>query len=342
MGDVVKFSAPVINPSAADHVALRALMKYMSNVLRIPYKSFEDANFNESSVKNYTNEKSNQSEVAREMFNAFSPKCAQLLVERRSRDVRLDEFVVHILRHLYGDDWLKSAAIELPAASVGPQAPDQAFAHWLGIPEERTGYIETRYCGLWRVFRVSSPSPATGDAQSRPERIEINCSLLNIRPRSVRKGALCDFRWYYLGRGHERDEYSTFEGCVIPNIDRIEFLGRPTTGYPLLSLMVWRYTFNPEISNHAQVTSGVSLSLNTSLRPVGARVRAYFLGKSDELPSTAFDALKNQELNAIGVGSIESLKELIPAAQFEETQRYLTRYNPILGISPAPDDTGDG
>jgi len=53
-------------------------------------------------------------------------------------------------------------------------------------------------------------------------------------------------------------------------------------------------------------------------------------------------ALKNQELNAIGVGSIESLKELIPAAQFEETQRYLTRYNPILGISPAPDDTGDG
>jgi hypothetical protein len=337
MGDVVKFSAPVHDPSAKDHVALRALMKYMSSVLGIPYKSFASQKFSENQVKSYTNDRTNRNEPSRQMFRAFSSKSADILASKR-QDLQLDDFVLHILRHLQGDNWLTSNGFEPTATVPAAQSPDQALTNWLGISEEKIRYIERRYCGLWRVFRMSSP-PAIPDPQARPERPEINYSLLNIRSRSVKNGALCDFRWHYLGWRHEWDEFRTIEGWVVPNVDRIEFVGRPDS--PILSLMVWGYTFNPELVSHAEVTRGMSLSLNTALEPVSARVRSFFLNNTDKLTGDEFNAKREEELKAIGVHSIETMRNLIPANQFEETQRFLQQFKPIVGISPSPDDTGD-
>ena len=59
-------------PAPVDHVALRALIKYMSAVHNIPYKSIcNGTNFDESIVKNYTNDKSSRSVRASEMYIAF-------------------------------------------------------------------------------------------------------------------------------------------------------------------------------------------------------------------------------------------------------------------------------
>ena len=256
-------------------MALRALMKYMSSVLSIPYKSVSSGTpFDESTVKNYTNDKSSRSLRAAEMYTAFSARCAAIIAERGA-DIRVDDFVVFILQHLFGDDWLASARIKLPAAQRG-QSLDDSLAEWLAISSDESAEVELRYTGLWRCFRASS-LPAGSDQKSRSDLREVNHSLLNIRPRSIAGGTLCDFRWYYLGRGREKDERRVFEGFVIPNVDRIEFLGRVTTRHKLLTMMVWRFTSNPELREHAKVANGVALSLNTSGGPVGARMRAFFV-----------------------------------------------------------------
>lgn len=103
MGEALTLQRSARVPAPADHVALRALMKYMSSVLAIPYKSISSGTpFDESSVKNYTNDKSSRSLRATEMYTAFSTRCAAILAER-GRDIRIDDFVVSILEHLFGD-----------------------------------------------------------------------------------------------------------------------------------------------------------------------------------------------------------------------------------------------
>jgi len=315
---------------------LRALVKYMSAVHNIPYKSISGGTkFDESSVKNYANDKSSRSLRANEMYAAFCGSCAEIISERT--EIQLDDFVIHILLHLFGEKWVESAKIKLSPSGRG-QAIDETLAKWLAISGDEMDEVELRYRGLWVVLRASSSS---GDVPQRSELKEISYSLLNIRPRGVIGGTLCDFRWYHLGKGRERDERRVFEGFVIPNVDRIEFLGRVTTRHKLLSLMVWRFTSDPEFRDHATVASGVSLSLNTSGGPVGARVRAFFVENSDTLQGTEFESLKNAQLNQVGVGPADSLQSHIPLDQVQATLSYLSEYKPIVGFFPAEDDASE-
>lgn len=338
MGEALTPQKSARVPAPADHVALRTLMKYMSSVLSIPYKSISTGTpFDESSVKNYTNDKSSRSLRAAEMYTAFSQRCATIIAERGD-GVQIDEYVLFILRHLFGDGWLELANLKLPTRNGG-HALDAGLTKWLAISPEESGEVEQRYAGLWRCVRASS-FPTGGDQKSRSGLREVNTSLLNIRPRSIAGGVLCDFRWYYLGRGRERDERRVFEGFVIPNVDRIEFLGRVTTRHKLLATMVWRFTSNPELREHAKVASGVALSLNTSGGPVGARMRAFFVDGSEASTGDAFEALKERALDDIGVKPVEALETLIPADQVQSAMTYLGEYPPIVGFVPVT-DAGD-
>jgi hypothetical protein len=323
-------------PLPADHIALRALIKYMSGVLSIPYKSLSGGTkFDESAVKNYTNDKSSRSLRAGEMYSAFSARCAEIMAERAD-DVSIDDYAVAILQHLFGAQWLESAGIKLPASHRDP-ALDETLAKWLAVSSNETDEVETRYCGLWRVLRASS-FQNSGDLPNRSNPQEVSCSLINIRPRSVSAGALCDFRWYSLGKDRERDERRVFEGFVIPNVDRIEFLGRHSSRHKLLSLMVWRFSPDPELRDHAKVASGICLSLTSSGRPVVARVRALFVEDSESLQGDEFEALKKVHLNEIGVKPIEFLDSLLPPDQLQSTLAFLTEHKPIAGFSSTRDE----
>jgi hypothetical protein len=321
-------------PDSADHVALRALLKYMSGVMGIPYKSIcSTTTFDESSVKNYANDKSSRSVRTTEMYAAFSERCARLLSEN-PREGQLDEYVVYILKRLFGDEWLKGNGIPLPAG-LGPRQLDESLAKWLGVSMEETAEVEHRYSGLWTVMRASS---FPRSESTKWDMKEISYSLLNIRPRSIAGGPLCDFRWYSLGKGWERDERRIIEGYIIPNIDRIEFLGRVSTRHKLLTLMVWRFASNPEVHEHAKVASGVSLSLNTSGGPVAARMRAFFVENSDQLHNEEFDVLKKKYLDEIGVKPADTLPSLIPLEQVERTLTSLAEYKPIVGFFPSQEE----
>ncbi len=311
-------------------------MKYMSSVLSIPYKSISGGtSFDESAVKNYTNDKSSRSLRASEMYSAFCERCAALISER-ARDIRLDDFAVSILQHLFGAPWLESAGIKLPANHRDPVL-DETLAKWLAVSRDETDEVELRYGGLWTVLRASS-FQNSGDPANRANAEEVSCSLLNIRPRNVIGGTLCDFRWYSLGKDRERDERRVFEGFVIPNVDRIEFLGRLSTRHKLLTLMVWRFTSNPELQDHARVASGISLSLTSSGRPVVARVRALSVENSENLQGDDFETLKKTHLNEIGVKPIASLGSLVPPDQLESTLSFLAEHRPIAGFSAARDE----
>src|SRR5262245_5028456 len=142
---------PMRVPSQADHVALRALMKYMSAVHSIPYKYLSSGtSFDESSVKNYTNDKSSRSSRANEMYAAFSGRCGEIISERAG--IQLDDFAIGILHHLFGDKWLESAKIKSQFANRS-QALDESLAKWLAIDRDETDVIERRYTGLWIVLR---------------------------------------------------------------------------------------------------------------------------------------------------------------------------------------------
>jgi hypothetical protein len=321
-------------PDATDHVALRALLKYMSGVMGVPYKSIcSGTKFDESSVKNYANDKSSRSVRASEMYSAFSERCAQLIAEGRGEG-QLDDYVAYILKRLFGEEWLKKVGISLPTGPYQMQL-DASLAAWLDISKDETAEVEQRYSGLWTVVRASS-FPRSDNA--RWDMKEISFSLLNIRPRSIAGGPLCDFRWYSLGKGWEKDERRIVEGYIIPNIDRIEFLGRVSTRHKLLTLMVWRFASNPEVHEHAKVASGVSLSLNTASGPVAARMRAFFIQNSDRLEGDEFGRLKSKYLDEIGVKPVESLPSVVPLEQVEMTLSSLAEYKPIVGFVPTQDE----
>jgi hypothetical protein len=334
MAELLTTSMPTRVPNPADHVALRALIKYMSGVLNVPYKSIcSGTKFDESSVKNYANDKSSRSLRASEMYAAFSDRCAQIL-SKRTGEAQVDDFIIYLLQHLFGNQWLQSANIKLPP-SQDQQPLDETLVKWLGVSRDETDEVEQRYGGLWTVVRASSfPRPENTPWDMK----EFSCSLLNIRPRSVVGGSLCDFRWYSLGKGWEKDEKRVVEGYIIPNVDRIEFLGRVSTRHKLLTLMVWRFVSNPEVNEHATVASGVSLSLNTSGGPVAARMRAFFIKNSDRLEGEEFEVVKNKQLNEIGVKPTELLPSFIPPEQVERTLSSLAEYKPIVGFLPAQDE----
>jgi hypothetical protein len=307
----------------------------MSSVLNVPYKSIcSGTRFDESSVKNYTNDKSSRSLRASEMYAAFADRCAQILASRQGEPV-LDDFVLYMLKHLFGDQWLQAASIRLPPGGGQHGPVDHTLAQWLGVSSDESAEVEQRYSGLWTVVRASSfPRPDNAPADLK----EISCSLLNIRPRDVVGGTLCDFRWYSLGKGREKDERRVVEGYVIPNVDRIEFLGRVSTRHKLMTLMVWRFVSNPEVGEHASVASGVALTLNTSGGPVAARMRAFFVENSHKLKGEEFEALKSEQLDDIGVKPSHLLPSLIPPEQVERTLSSLAEYEPIVGFFPVQDE----
>ena len=122
-----------------------------------------------------------------------------------------------------------------------------------------------------------------------------------------------------------------FEGYVLPNVDRLEFLGRAENRQDLTP-MVWRFMSNPDIAEHADVSDGLSLALNTSGLPVAARIRAFFVPGSERLAGPEFEALRDAELQKIGVRLIQSSDQVVPADQLAETVRYLTEFKPIVGF----------
>jgi hypothetical protein len=344
-GNVLQISERL--PTGRDHIALRTLLKYMSGILAIPYKKTVDGTgIAESAVKNYVNDKSMRSQASHTLYAALVPRCAALIVEGKNKH-QLDEYIVSVLAHLCGVDWLAGADLSLPEARVVRTALDQNLSDWLDVKEDRISQIESRFCGLWRILRFSSP-PAenkpvqqSGEGQTRDTR-EVNYSLLNIRPRSVKSGSLCDFRWYYLGRGREQDEHTVFEGYVVPNADRIDFIGRAETGHRMVSLMAWRFTPNSEVRSHAQVANGIALAANTSNLPLAARVRAFLVQGSEALTELAFDELKDREMTNLGVHDFDSLRMQIPTEQYDKTLRYLGENTPIVGFFEGLRDTGDG
>ena len=118
MAEVLAVKSPTRVPGPADHVALRALMKYMSGILSVPYKTISSGTkFDESSVKNYTNDKSSRSLRAAEMYAAFSDRCAEIILERK-RDLHLDGYVLSLLQHLFGEEFLRSAGLGRPAVEL--------------------------------------------------------------------------------------------------------------------------------------------------------------------------------------------------------------------------------
>ncbi len=95
---------------------------------------------------------------------------------------------------------------------------------------------------------------------------------------------------------------------------------------------------DPELRDHANVASGICLSLTTSGRPVVARVRAFFVENSDSLSGEEFEAAKKAHLNEIGVRPIKNLDSLIPADQRQSTLAFLSEHKPIAGFSSSPDE----
>jgi hypothetical protein len=220
--------------------------------------------------------------------------------------------------------------IHAPQAVMGNASReplDRVIARWADVSPILTEDVGIRYRGLWRIVRAST-RPTAAEQADHFEPKEISCSLLNIRPTDVGQGTLCDFRWYYLGRGRPPNERLQYEGLVIPNVDRLEFFGRATNRNDLLTLMIWRFISNPEINDHAELADGVALSVNTA----GARVRAFFVEGSEQLTGAEFDALKNTELQKIGVRLLDSSHHIIPPHRLRETEHYLREYKPIVGF----------
>jgi hypothetical protein len=316
------------SPTAADHVALRALIKYMSSVLGIPYKIIcAETNISEHDVKNYTNDKTYKSEASKSSFHELANGCADILQKRGLSDI--DRFVIDILLHLFGNHWLVSAG------GGYEQAPDDIFLNWLRVSPEELDRVEAQYRGLWRIFRAWTPVTMASEAWTPAKMVEFDYSILDIRPRrSIEKTELCSFRWYYSGKHYEPGEYGSIEGLVIPNNDRIEFLGHGTSWQKSLSLMVWRYPANPEIRPHAEVSNGISLSFGSTGNPVATRVRAVFIEKSNKLTNSDFEALRRDELSQIGVRSMESLRLILPEDQLDRTLQFISDTKPIYGFFP--------
>jgi hypothetical protein len=324
-------------PTAADHVALRALIKYMSRVLNITYKMIaQDAKTNESAVKNYANDKSTSAAPAAETYTQLYHSCAGLVGERLAAP---DPFLVGTLVHLFGDGWVRAKGVRLAATPVEEPA-DRAIGRWANAWPQGTEEVEVRFRGLWRVIRAST-HPTRAEQEAQLDLREVNCSLLNIRPRTVTGGTLCDFKWYYLGRGRRLDERLVFEGFVFPNVDRLEFFGRAANRHDLLSLMVWRFASNPEIKQHTEVSEGLALAVNTSGGPVAARVCAFFVPGSERLADEEFEALKDAELQKIGLWPMRASDGPIPPAQLPATVHYLNEYKPIVGFFANPDRGSD-
>jgi hypothetical protein len=321
MGSVVSLKLQRHVPSVADHVALRTLIKYMSSVLGIGYKTIAaETRFDESSVKNYTNDKSIRNSVSRELYVDFSARCAQLLSERRE-SLSVDPYIAQILVHIFGDEWLSAVGVSVPVQARDGEEIGLALKKWSGAPDELTAQVQQRYCGSWKVVRLSKKSPSSR---------WVDYSLLDITPAAT-SGGLCGFRWYCLGRGREIEEHTLSEGFIVPAADRIHFFGKTSFGAGALAMMVWRFTPNAALGAHARVADGILLANEAGYEPVAARIRSFFLGSAMQVEGAALD----REFGFLGVHPFESLRANIPENQYEKTLGYLEAYEPVMGFLPS-------
>jgi hypothetical protein len=314
-------------PSPTDHIALRTLIKYLSTVCGIPYKMMcRNSRYNESTVKNYTNDKATRTSTSAVMFRELLRQCSDIIRDTPIKFGR-DEYIVHIMSHLFGDKWLESIGIKLDV-----QALDITIAKWLDLSGQELSEVEKRYTGLWRVLR---PAFRQHDGSSEDGKLRgINLSLLNVNSRNIGDTRLCSFQWYYLGEGREYDEYSVIEGFVIPQLDQIEFFGRVSSRYKLLSLMSWSFAPYSELRNHAETAYGIAMLANTPAGPISTRLRGFFIKGSDEVFADELSVLREKELRGIGHRSIESVRPLLPLGQFDRTLRYLAEDKPIVSFRP--------
>jgi hypothetical protein len=325
--------------TAADHVVLRALVKYMSRVLGITYKELADAaDTNESAVKNYANDKSTTAPRAAQTYTALFGASARLVAGKLG--AAPGPFLVGALTHLFGEAWVRSRGIRMSGAGSPEEPADRALARWARVSQRRTEEVEFRYRGLWRVVRASTDAGVAGRA-GRFELTDINCALLNIRPRTVGRRSLCDFQLFYLGRDRRPHERQVFEGFVIPTGDRLEFLARAQNRSNLLTLMVWHFQSDPKAEGHAAVSDGLTLALNTLGRPLAARVCAFFVPGSERAAGDDFEALREAELEKVRVRALGESGGVIPADRLEETVRYLSEYRPVVGFTANEGDAGD-
>lgn len=326
MGELVQLRQASSGASPNDHLALRSLLKYMSLSLRIPYKAITPK---ESEIKNYTANKSIRGPRLQAIFTEYSQAASRILPEYLDR-VSSDEIGLLLVKCVFGEAWLKTHGIDVSPATKQASL-EEMLMQWLGVDEEEAAQVEQRYRGLWRVMRAASP---LGRPTSKRgfELTHVNHSLLNIQPRGT--GELCHFHWYSRGRHSEKDETRVTTGFVIPNVDRLEFLGHQEGRQKLMTLMFWRFIANFDATEHTEVSNGISLSLNSEAAPIGAHVRAFFVPSSDTVEGAAFDALRQSERKQIGVRPTETLRADIPQEHYDRTIEYLSEYEPIIGIHP--------
>jgi len=283
MGDLVKSKAGSYVPTPVDHLALRALLKYLSVVLEIPYKSISE---NESQIKNYASNKSIKDKKLPKLFQEYSQAAAACLAPRL-KEIQGDDYGLFLVKYLFGEEWLRANGLDVTEKSR-PATLSDMLMRWFDVSDDEAAQVEQRYRGLWRVMRASSPASRQVSA-TRTRLKDINYSLLNIRPRNLGQGGLCEFRWYYRARYSEKDETRVYRGFVIPNVDRLEFLGRLDSRHRPIALMSWRFTPDSETTEHTEVANGISLSLNSEKAPVTAHIRAFFVHASDSLEGDDFD-----------------------------------------------------
>jgi hypothetical protein len=300
-------------PGAADHIALRTLVKYLSSVEGIPYKLVGDGtHLREEHIKAYVNDKAIKGNRLTDIFVSLSQRCAEI-VAQRGLAARQPDFIIGIEEHLFGESWLASVGLDRKGSGF-----ERALARWLDTPDSEIGYFEDRYAGLWRVVR-----PMTSDRRSRTMKSvkEFNFSLLNIRPRKTAQGTLPNFRWYVATELHHR--YSVIEGSVIPQFDSLGFLGRISARHRLLTLMSWASNFDPDlVERHAESAFGIALSSDAIGRPIMTRLQAFFVPDSARYSDRELEEMRLDEMRHIGIVSADVAKRSIPAEQWDRLIDY--------------------
>jgi hypothetical protein len=340
MADVLPFNPSRSVASSDDHVALRSLLKAMSALLGIPYKLVADrAGLKEQQIKSYANEKAMRGEKQQQVFEAVTKSVSELLPSHVEQ-IKEKTYILHILLQLLGSAWLKQNGLELATLETDAP-PDRGLVKWLNVLDQETAEVERSFSGLWRIIRSATPS-SRDEIGAVFKLTSVNYSLLNIRPRHIGGNSLCDFRWYYRGRGGEAGDVRVSEGFVVPTTDRVDFLAKPSGPHSnMLSLMSWSYTMNTERPEHIDAANGIALTINSSNNPLGAHLRAFFISGSDSIEEQNFVTLRDVERATIGVKTTEELRALVPVDQYDRTIAYLQHFKPIVGFVPGTGDNYD-
>src|SRR5262249_43435327 len=105
MAEIISIHSKQPKAGPPEHVALRVLIKYLSHVIDVPYKSIAgNTTYNEDAVKSYANDKA-MNASAQEMYNAFVGSC-EPFVQANAPKLKQYDYIVQVLHHLYEESWL--------------------------------------------------------------------------------------------------------------------------------------------------------------------------------------------------------------------------------------------